>query len=296
MRRWKPESREAIGIITLVGVIILVRLLFAPAPILLSPPDPPAYSGAYNNQNRTEREQPHRDYPLPSPASTSSARSSSSRAPNASARNAELFEFDPNTLDSSGFLRLGFTPAQTHSLLKYRASGARFDQPQDFSRAYVVSEQMYLRLAPYISIESATSSQVSHLQPTLIEVNSADTAKLKRLRGIGSYFAQKIVQYRDRLGGFVSVEQMMEVEGIDQERFALLAPQIEIDFSLVRKIDLKTADQPTLGKHPYIGPYAARWIVHYRQQLGDSVCALPALLRRNIIKPQQTKWLEYYIE
>jgi DNA uptake protein ComE-like DNA-binding protein len=88
----------------------------------------------------------------------------------------------------------------------------------------------------------------------------------------------------------------MEVDGMDAARFEMMEPQIEINYALIRKIDLKTADQSLLGQHPYIGPYAARWIVHYREQLGDTVCTLPSLLRRNIIKPQQAQWLEYYVE
>ena len=280
-RRRNVQSSDAIGIVVLALLVVLVRLLFSPAPIVLPPPS-----------ELVAPSEPEKVYTAPSRPSAPAG---------------ELFAFDPNTLDSAGFLRLGFSSAQTQSLLKYRASGAVFRQPEDFGRSYVVSDQMYERLKPYIRIKKI--EQVVPLEPLqeeapkvaiepknlLIEINRADTSQLKKLRGIGSYYAQKIVQYRERLGGFVLIEQLLEIEGIDEERLLLFGAQVEIDDGRVRKIDIRTADQNTLGKHPYIGPYAARWIVHYREQLGDSICTLPSLLRRNIIKPKQAEMLAYYV-
>ena len=301
-RGWKMESRDALGIVALALFIIIIRMLFTPAPIVLPAPQsiaPESSTGARPYLART--------YPTPT-------RTTSVRPTLSASNNGELFIFDPNTLDSTGFLRLGFSASQAQSILKYRVSGAVFRKPEDFSRSYVVSESMYQRLAPYIQIkatqpqpqnrpqvqersQSETLFRIeSRPQQEQIEINSADTSLLKRLRGIGPYYAQRIVQYRNRLGGFVAVEQLMEIEGIDTARFESMAPQIQIDFTLIRKIDLKTADQATLGQHPYIGPYAARWIVHFREQLGDTVCTLPSLVRRNIIKAQQSQWFEYYIQ
>ena len=301
-RGWSVESRDAAGIVALVIVVIIIRIVFTPTQVQL--PEPSTFVPA-----SPAWEQP----------SSTLARPTSARPPSSSAHTGELFAFDPNTLDSAGFRKLGFSASQTQSIIKYRTSGAVFRKPEDFSRSYVVTEQMYKRLAPYIQITAQIQPQTqpqsqAHTQPQpqteplprsaapfqprpreLVEVNGADTSLLQKLRGIGPYYAQKIALYRDRLGGFVAAEQIMEVEGMDNERFALFAPQIEVDRSLVRTIDLRTADQSTLGKHPYIGPYAARWIVHYRQQLGDSVCTLPALLRRNVVQAEQCRWLEYYV-
>jgi len=292
---WKKESRDALGIVALALLIILIRILFTPAPITL-----PAPQSFVSEPPTRERAYPARTYPTPDRPTPS--------APN----RGELFSFDPNTLDSAGFRKLGFSASQAQSIIKYRVSGALFRKPEDFSRSYVVSEQMYQRLAPYIQIKTIQLQPQTPVVPqplteppprlsnssqsVFIEINGADTSVLRRLRGVGPYYAQRIVQYRDRLGGFVAAEQLMEIDGIDATRFEMMAPQIEIDFALVRKIDLKTADQNTLGQHPYIGPYAARWIVHYREQLGDTVCTLPSLLRRNIIKTTQVQWLEYYVE
>jgi competence ComEA-like helix-hairpin-helix protein len=293
-RGWKKESRDALGVVVLVLVIIIIRMLFTPTPVVL--PEPQLFASS-----PLSREQP----------AYAPARPASAHAMSPSPYSGEPFAFDPNTLDSTGFRKLGFSASQTQSIIKYRTSGAVFRKPEDFSRSYVVSEQMYKRLAPYIRIHAQPQLQpppqtqlppprsTAPFQPPrreLIEINGADTSLLIKLRGIGPYYAQRIAQYRDRLGGFVAAEQIMEVEGMDEERFALFASQIEIDHTLVRKIDMKSANQSTLGKHPYIGPYAARWIVHYREQLGDSVCTPRSLVHRNLIKPSQAKFLEHYVE
>ena len=331
-RGWKVEGRDAVGIVLLALVVILVRTLFAPAPVELLPLHelPQGYSQRYQRDSSEGYQQnfshePSREF------SEESQRSTGEWVTNVEARRGEPFPFDPNTLDFEGFVQLGFSAAQAQALLRYRASGAVFRKPEDFARAYVVSKQMYQKLLPYIRIAPTSSPQaekssasiyeaapspitlsqvtppeaadppvtaslITSPQRELIEINSADTSRLQKIRGIGPYYAQKIVLYRHRLGGFVAMEQLMEIEGIDEARFEMMIPQIEIDYDLVRPLNLKSADQTTLGQHPYIGPYAARWIVHYRQQLGDTVCTLPSLLRRNIIKEQQVKWLEYYVE
>ena len=338
-RGWKVEARDAVGIAGLSLIVILVRSLFAPAPIVL-PSLTEIEEGSFLGE-RAESSQEKR-VGIASPIGDQWV---SLQVIEQVVEGGELFRFDPNTLDADGFVRLGFSAAQSQSILRYRASGALFRKPEDFARSYVVSDQMYSRLAPYIQIElpqseqfesrkmpflnlqstgsntservvaetetknrlEAASSSANSFQDTQdnatfasqrehIEINSADTSQLKKLRGIGSYYAKKIVQYRDRLGGFVSMEQLMEIDGIDTDRFEMMAPQIEIDFAMVRTINLLTSDQATLSNHPYIGAYSARWIVHYRQQLGDTVCTLPSLVRRNIIKEQHRKWLEYYVE
>ena len=279
----------------LVLIVILVRILFSPPPIHLPPPE------AFVPSQPPLSTPLHREAPAPVPPAPYRTPSSADRSSKKGANNLELFEFDPNTLDSTGFLRLGFSSAQTRSLLKYRASGAVFRKPEDFSHSYVVSEQMYNRLASYIRIEQALPPpqevrQTVRPQPEIIEINSADTARLVQLRGIGPYYARKMVQYRERLGGFVRIEQLLEVEGIDAARLSQFEAQVIIDLARIRKIDLKSADPSALGKHPYIGPYAARWIVHYREQLSDTVCTVSSLLRRNLIKAEQAEWLRYYVE
>jgi len=132
----------------------------------------------------------------------------------------ETFPFDPNTADSTALLRLGLAPYQVRGIYKYRAKGGVYHQKTDFSRVPGLTVRDYRRLEPYIEIGEdfrpaagviGRASEL-HLRDTVarprkievgqtIDLNRADTTMLKRIPGVGSYFARAAIRYRDRLGG-----------------------------------------------------------------------------------------------
>ena len=142
----------------------------------------------------------------------------------------ELFPFDPNTADSTQLLRLGLRPWQVRNIYKYRAAGGVYRRPSDFAKLYGLTVKQYRQLEPYISIkddyrpasvlladepqpERDTVRYPVKLQPQeRIALNTADTAQLRHVPGIGPYFARKIVEYRQRLGGYYRVQQLLEIE------------------------------------------------------------------------------------
>ena len=103
---------------------------------------------------------------------------------------------------------------------------------------------------------------------TIVELNTADTTILKKVPGIGSAFASRIVNYRKILGGYHSVAQLSEVYGIDDERFVALQPWFSADPSYVVKIEINKIPQDSLQRHPYINYGQARVIVQQRRQKG----------------------------
>ena len=102
-------------------------------------------------------------------------------------------------------------------------------------------------------------------------LNRADSAELVMLYGIGGYYAVKILQYRERLGGsFVDARQLLEIEGFGQERFEKIQGSIVVLEKDVQKFSLLDAQKEFLERHPYIGPYAARGILTYIRVKGRS--------------------------
>lgn len=87
---------------------------------------------------------------------------------------------------------------------------------------------------------------------TVVELNGADNLTLRKVPGIGEAFSRRIVKYRELLGGFYSVTQLAEVYGIDETRYAALAPWFWVDTTLVRPIHVNEADFRTLIRHPYL--------------------------------------------
>lgn len=131
------------------------------------------------------------------------------------------------------------------------------------------------------------------IQP--VQLNTADSVELVSLPGIGPYYARKIIQYREKLGGYAEKEQLMEIFGIDQERFNMFSGRIIVDSTYISKMDLKEATYEQLSGNPYIGGYLARSIIRFRESRRDMVTDLSALLMSNIIKIELYKILKYYI-
>ncbi|MBQ8704550.1 MAG: helix-hairpin-helix domain-containing protein [Bacteroidales bacterium] len=101
-------------------------------------------------------------------------------------------------------------------------------------------------------------------QPLTVELNSADTLTLQLLHGIGPVFARRIVRYRERLGGFVSGTQLLEVYGVTPELLNHIGPYLRIDTTAIRHINPNTLELKQLARHPYIEYYQARDIVRLR--------------------------------
>jgi DNA uptake protein ComE-like DNA-binding protein len=103
----------------------------------------------------------------------------------------------------------------------------------------------------------------------VIELNTADTAHLTTLPGIGASFARRIVNYRNRLGGFFNKEQLMEVYGLDAEKYASLQAQVKVDASRVKKIPINKVSFDDLKYFPYLSFKQMNVIIQFREQHGE---------------------------
>ena len=163
----------------------------------------------------------------------------------------ESFRFDPNTATIEDFCRLGFTPKQAESIDAYRKKGGRFRRKSDFARSYVVSDSIYRRLEKYIDIP-------------LLDLNMADSAALDNLPGIGGWYASKIIEYRNSLGGYSSKDQLLEIYRFDQQKYDSLQDLVTVEEPYVYPLWTLPAD--SLSKHPYIrNRETARAIVLFRE-------------------------------
>ena len=226
-------------------------------------------------------------------------------------RRAELFPFDPNTADSTQLLRLGLAPWQVRNIYKYRAAGGIYRQPRDFARLYGLTAGQYRRLEPYIRLSDdyrpAAEAYPAEPRPAYVRdttryplklkpgqhvaLNTADTALLKRVPGIGSGFARAIVRYRERLGGFYSTAQLMEIGNFPQSAL----PYFTADPSLCRKLNVNRLTLSQLRRHPYIGFYQAKTIIDHRRLHGP-LRSLDDLRLYKDFPPETIERLRHYIE
>jgi competence protein ComEA len=188
----------------------------------------------------------------------------------------KLQEFDPNDADSTLFIQLGLKPFVVSRILKYRAKGGLFKNESDFSKIYGLLPETYEQLLPYIRIKPIPSDRKvvadtnsmpinpASIDKELVDVNVADTAMLKSVKGIGSVLSKRIITYREKLGGFISIEQIKEVYGITEESYAKIAPQLTISSHGIRKLAVNNASVHQLKQHPYISFYQAKSMYEYR--------------------------------
>ena len=99
-----------------------------------------------------------------------------------------------------------------------------------------------------------------------VELNTADSASLCGINGIGPRTAHAIVEYRRRLGGFHRVEQLAEVRGVLESNYEKIIEQISCDSFRIRKIDINFAPSERLREHPYLPPRILRKLLSKRQQ------------------------------
>ncbi len=202
-----------------------------------------------------------------------------------------IFTFDPNTATYDDFLSMGLSERISANIVKYRNSGGKFRTPNDFARIYGINDSIYSRLKPYISI--AANSQNYTKQSTkkkyadnkrqekydrivyepkellIVELNSADSAQLVALRGIGKVLAHRIIAYREMLGGFYSVEQLREIKSLPPETYANLYTQFTIDTSRISKINLNNFQYKQLSRHPYMPVAQLNSITNYKRLMGN---------------------------
>ena len=195
---------------------------------------------------------------------------------------ASYFYFDPNTLDAEGWRKLGLPDKTLRTLMRYVEKGGRFRRPEDLRKIWGIPPERAEQLIPYVKIAEAEKpfgNTVSHVLnparentvrvPATLDVNLADTTAWISLPGIGSKLANRIVAFREKLGGFVAVEQVAEIYGLNDSTYQLIRSRLICVNPGVRKININRASVDELKTHPYIRYPLASAIVQYRNGHGN---------------------------
>lgn len=195
--------------------------------------------------------------------------------------------FDPNELSEKEWSAFGLSDKQIRTIKNFRAKGGRFNKKEDLKKIYGITTGLYQRLEPFIQIkdknerteeiknvfkdgkvEQHVSSDKTHTQKiVLLDLNSADSVDLLKIKGVGPFFAKQILKYRNALGGFVSKEQLLEVWKLDQEKYNMIEKFVFVDIGKAKKVCINTCEASEL-KSPYVRWNVANAIVNYRKQHG----------------------------
>lgn len=206
----------------------------------------------------------------------------------------ELFQFDPNTATKEELVRLGLSSRTANTLMNFRSKGGLFFKKEDLKKVYGLRQEDYERLEKWIVIEkkSVDSSKEGtaadekmeeasktekfaepfytkkEYVPANVDINQATVEEWQQLSGIGPGFSNRIVKFRDKLGGFASIGQVGETYGLPDSVFQKISPYLTIS-PVYKKILVNKCSLDELKAHPYINSYQATILFNYRKQHGE---------------------------
>jgi len=210
----------------------------------------------------------------------------------------EYFYFDPNTATKEDLEKLGFLSWQSDNIIKYRNKGGYFNSSDDLDKIYGLEQEFTDKLKPWVKIDSTNLENITPKtidnSEINIEINSASAKDLQRLSGIGPSYSKRIIAYRDKLGGYISVEQLMEVYGFTDELFESVKNSFTIDLTEINKININKAEFAEIISHPYIDKEITMNILNYRKFKGE-IKTTEELLKQKAINEETYNKISPYI-
>ena len=186
-------------------------------------------------------------------------------------------KFDPNTVAKEELLSFGLPEKSVDRMIKFRNAGGKFLEPEELENVYGMKKDWVEQLLPWMEIlksEKANPKEINlkkkiaeKKENPITDVNTADFEDWQNLIGIGPYYEDKIMGYREKLGGFVSVDQILEVNGLPDSVKQSILPALRTS-DIFRKLKINSASTKEMAIHPYITWKEANAIYNYRKQHG----------------------------
>lgn len=211
----------------------------------------------------------------------------SARYPTKEAKIVASFSFfDPNTVSLDELLKMGLNKRSASIWIKYTSKGGHFKKAEDILKIYGLPEDWFSQAQSYIRIQSkpqetgeAEKNSYASFDDkkftkkgaqacTPIDVNTADTAAWQSLRGIGKVLANRIIKFRDKLGGFYQIDQVKETFGLADSVYQKIRPCLQLTAPTLKPLLINQVSFNELASHPYLGFKAAKAIMNWKDQHG----------------------------
>ena len=183
-------------------------------------------------------------------------------------------KFDPNQYTKVQWMYVGLSDKQAEVMLKISKRGIWTNE--FLSKIVVIPEEVFQLIKDstfyperqYENKEYKEYPKYEKKEIKLVEINTADLEGLRSLPGVGPTFALRINAYKELLGGFVRKEQLLEVYGIDMEKYDVFEKYCKVDPTEIIKMNINEVEVNRLKMHPYINYSVANSIVQMRKQKG----------------------------
>lgn len=215
----------------------------------------------------------------------------------------ELFFFDPNTAGINELLKLGFPERTADNLIKYRKAGGFFLKADDMQKIYGMNEELYGKLKNWVLIESdsVTVDTISKVMPTknndiiMMNINNCEFSDLIKVLGNNKRIVSRILNYRDLLGGYYSLNQLNEVYEMSDSILNCMLPYFYADSLNVKKLSLNHSDYRELISHPYLEKEHVKIILKFREY-SEAQIDLKEFLRLKILPDTILSLLKPYLK
>jgi DNA uptake protein ComE-like DNA-binding protein len=182
-------------------------------------------------------------------------------------------KFDPNEYNAKDWMKLGLSEKQANVVVSFASRGIYSND--QLEKIFVIPKELYALIKDStfypekkLAYEKATFSK-EEKKKVLVELNGSDQMELETIPGIGPFYAKNIVKYRDRLGGFVRKEQLLEVWKMEVEKYDAIEEFVKVDAQKVKKIPLNSITAEQLKSHPYLNWNIANSIIKIREKKGS---------------------------
>lgn len=208
-------------------------------------------------------------------------------------------KFNPNDYGQKDWMALGLSEKQANVVVKFASRGIK-DNDQ-LRQIFVIDDELFALIGdstfyPVIDYSKThiDSIKAKNTKNNLqLNLNTATKEELMQLSGIGKYYSQKIVEYREKLGGFVTKEQLLEIWQFEEEKLDKIRPNINVT-GAVKKININTCTPEQLAKHPYFNWNIANSIVKMRTKF-TKYTSIDQLLQSDLISKELLEKVKPYL-
>ena len=184
-------------------------------------------------------------------------------------------KFDPNLYSETEWMNLGLSKKQVDVLMKFRSSG--FYSDEDVKKVFVISDEFFDNIKDFLiypdkptrdyKANAGKSDELAIIDK--VELNTATVEELMNIKGVGKFYAEKIIEKRNQFQGFTNENQLLEIWKFDEEKLEGIKPYIFVNPKYVQPFDINKVSYEELRAHPYFSKNIANSIVKLRTQLGS---------------------------